>query len=389
MKILTIVSDSVCGGATISILNLLKGLKRHGDEIYVITPNEGYLCDELRSLGIEYHIIKYVFSVMPPTKSIIDWLLLVPKLFKMFLINIIAFYKILFLVDSYTPDIIHTNVSVIDLGFKIARKRKIPHVWHIREYGDLDFDLNYFPNRSSLIQKISRQSYAIAITNDLFNYFQLDTSRSKIIYNGILPCNASVYHKEKKNYFLYAGRLTEGKGVKDMIKAFVYYSNKNTSNRLLLLGSCSPSYRDELYSFYHNTNAEPLIDFVGHVDNVFEYMRYAKALIVPSFHEGFGRITAEAMFNGCLVIGRDTSGTKEQFDNGVSITGQEIALRFKTIEQLVMDMMIVDKFSSLEYEKIVLRSQEVVVKLYSNEVNLTSTIHFLNDILNKKNNAVL
>lgn len=40
------------------------------------------------------------------------------------------------------------------------------------------------------------------------------------------------------------------------------------------------------------------------------------ALIVPSPFEAFGLITAEAMFNKCLVIGRDTAGTKEQFDNG-------------------------------------------------------------------------
>jgi glycosyltransferase involved in cell wall biosynthesis len=381
MKILSVVSGSVCGGATISILNLLKGLKKSGYEIHVITPDEGFLCHELQSLGIEYNIIKYVFNVTPPTKSIIDILFFVPRLFKMYLTNIFAYYRLLSLIDFIKPNIIHTNVSVIDLGFKVARKRRIPHVWHIREYGDLDFNLNYFPNKSSLIQKISRQSYAIAITNDLFNYYQLDTSRSKVIYNGILPCNASVYNKKKKNYFLYVGRLTEGKGVKDLIKAFVSYSKINTSNRLLLLGSCSDSYKDDLFSIYHNTEAESLIDFIGHVDNVFDYMQYAKALVVPSFHEGFGRITAEAMFNGCLVIGRDTSGTKEQFDNGLSISGQEIALRFKTIDQLVKDMMIVDRLSEQSYEDMVLRAQSVAVKLYSIESNVENSMNFINNVV--------
>lgn len=45
-------------------------------------------------------------------------------------------------------------------------------------------------------------------------------------------------------------------------------------------------------------------------------MNRATALIVPSPFEAFGLITAEAMFNKCLVIGKDTAGTKEQFDNG-------------------------------------------------------------------------
>ena len=45
-------------------------------------------------------------------------------------------------------------------------------------------------------------------------------------------------------------------------------------------------------------------------------MSKALALFVPSSFEGFGFITVEAMFCGCLVIGRNTGGTKEQFDNG-------------------------------------------------------------------------
>ena len=51
-------------------------------------------------------------------------------------------------------------------------------------------------------------------------------------------------------------------------------------------------------------------------------------LIVPSIFEGFGFITAEGMANGCVVLGRNTAGTKEQFDNGVKMTGKEIGVRF-------------------------------------------------------------
>jgi glycosyltransferase involved in cell wall biosynthesis len=38
-------------------------------------------------------------------------------------------------------------------------------------------------------------------------------------------------------------------------------------------------------------------------------MAHATALIVSSYHEGFGFITVEAMFNGCLVIGNNKGGT--------------------------------------------------------------------------------
>ena len=53
-------------------------------------------------------------------------------------------------------------------------------------------------------------------------------------------------------------------------------------------------------------------------------------LIVPSKCEGFGLVTVEGMLNGSLVVGKDTGGTKEQFDNGKSFCGKEIGLRYNT-----------------------------------------------------------
>lgn len=64
-------------------------------------------------------------------------------------------------------------------------------------------------------------------------------------------------------------------------------------------------------------NIASQVVFLGMRKDIYSLMKDAMALIVPSYWEGFGFITTEAMFNGCLVIGRNTSGTKEQFDNGL------------------------------------------------------------------------
>ena len=40
-------------------------------------------------------------------------------------------------------------------------------------------------------------------------------------------------------------------------------------------------------------------------------MSKSKALIVASRSEGFGRMTVESMFNGSMVIGRNSGGTLE------------------------------------------------------------------------------
>ncbi len=110
-------------------------------------------------------------------------------------------------------------------------------------------------------------------------------------------------------------------------------------------------------------------------------MKTAKALIVPSFHEGFGRITAEAMFNGCLVIGRNTAGTKEQFDNGLRIAGREIGVRFTDVNSLADAIGYVSKLSDCEYSEMALMAQNVVQQLYSIEKNTELTYKFLSEII--------
>ena len=42
----------------------------------------------------------------------------------------------------------------------------------------------------------------------------------------------------------------------------------------------------------------------------------------------------EALAAGALVIARNTGGLKEQFENGVSLTGKEIGISFSNIDEL-------------------------------------------------------
>jgi len=96
-------------------------------------------------------------------------------------------------------------------------------------------------------------------------------------------------------------------------------------------------------------------------------MSEATALLVPSIHEGFGFITAEAMLNKCLVIGNNTSGTKEQFDNGFQRHKQEIALRYSGQEELFETMKRVLDNGVEHYRPMIERAHETVCSLYTIE----------------------
>ena len=114
-------------------------------------------------------------------------------------------------------------------------------------------------------------------------------------------------------------------------------------------------------------------------------MQETIALIVPSRSEGFGFITTEAMFSGCLVIGNDVAGTKEQFDNGQRLTEKEIGLRYTTQEQLVQHLLDITEsvhnntFTHM-YEPMILRGQRVVKQLYTTECNAEQIYQFYKNI---------
>jgi len=89
----------------------------------------------------------------------------------------------------------------------------------------------------------------------------------------------------------------------------------------------------------------------------------------------------EAMFNRCLVIAHDTAGSKEQLDNGVQLTGREIALRFRTVDQLARHLLDVSSSMPDTYEEMTERSFLVVNQLYTTESTSNQVFQFYSEIL--------
>lgn len=257
-------------------------------------------------------------------------------------INTRAKYQLYKLCVKYNPNIIHTNVSVLNIGYCIANKLNIPHVYHIREYQNLDFGMRIIPSLNSFKNKLTKKNnYTICITRGIQQHFQLQPTNSEVIYDGVMKKENIHFHKEKCPYFLFVGRLEDAKGIKDVIKSFAKFRTQNNQTfELWVVGaSHTLEYNKDLGNLVKELQIDKYVKFMGVRDDVEVLMQNATALIMSSQSEGFGLVTAEAMFNGCLVIGRNTGGTKEQFDNGLNLQGCEIGLRFETEDELANRML--------------------------------------------------
>ena len=383
MKVVYVLhSTDALSGSGKAFISLLSGLMKLGVKPLVIVPDSNGLCDELIKMDMPFKILPYKMAVYPPCRTLKNKLFFVPMLVKRILWNVYSACKLTRIAKDFVADIIHTNVSVINIGYKVALRLDIPHVWHIREYGALDFHYYYYYyTRSMHLRKYHQpHSYQICITKDIRSYNGLDnSSRARVIYDGVLPREAVRFTSDKKPYFLFAGRLEETKGIKDAILAFTCFlkANPASSFRLKVAGDTPDvSYKQTLVMLTEDNGINDRVDFLGMRSDIYDLMYEAYALLVPSYSEGFGFITAEAMFNGCLVIGRDTGGTKEQFDNGFEHTGKEIALRFNTIEKMAGRMCTVVTEGIESYFPMIYRSQSVVSDLYSIEKYVDSVHSF-------------
>lgn len=387
MKILYLSHSSEIQGSGRALLNIIKGIQAHNIESIVVVPKrDGALCEELRKMKVNYLIVPLALSVYPSLKTRRDIFLYIPRIGRIIINNTISFFRIIHIIKIIKPDLIHTNVGPIHVGSMAAILTHIPHVWHIREYQDLDFGWNPFPSKRFFFKMIHHpNNHLISITKGVSSYYKM-TNKDAIVYDGVINSEEKPEIKDKQNYFLFVGSLDRAKGIEDAIHAFVEIVAKFPLFRLYIAGSGNTFYTEYLSQLVKQSGYTDKINFLGFRSDVDSLMSNAAALIVSSRFEGFGFITTEAMYNGCLVIGKNTAGTKEQFDNGLKYCGKEIGFRYSSYEELVISMALVCKNGANCFLKTIRLAQNSVIALYSIKKNIQEILDLYNKIL--ENNAL-
>lgn len=374
MRVLFLIHDTAISGAAISLFNLLEGLKAKGVDIHIAGPHPSTTFRaRTRDVGATYYDVHPAMSVMPPYKAFRN-LLGFPKNFLKLINNKMRYYlELNCIVKIIQPDIIHTNVGILHEGLKVARKYKIPHIIHLREYQDLDFNWNFYPSKI-LFEKMLRSTNVICISEDIRKYFNLqDYSSCITIYNGILHEKDARLIAVKDKYFMTASRISPEKDIALTIRAFSIFAKSNSDYILRVFGEGAEVYTKELKQLTVDLGINTKVIFEGYKPNIPDYLERATAIIVSSRNEGFGRMSAEAAIKGCILIGRDSGGTKEIMD-------KIKAFPFSNIDECAIQMRKVVSLTAQEYKNIVRIAQKGAVTLFSIEQNVQSVYNFYKKI---------
>lgn len=323
MNILYITHYSGLYGANKSMFELIINMKeKYGVYPIVITPTKGELNNKLNDYGVENHVFKYFWWMDIKSSNIIKKKL---KYLRYKTYNYYEMKKIIKFFHQKEINIIHTNSSTVNIGGMLSRRLNIPHLWHIREFGEEDYNLIYYNGIEKACNYIENSSTEVVcisncIIDKYIKYFK-DKSKLKLIYNGVNVQDYYINIQEKKFEdefnILFTGLISKEKNQFELVKALNILINERKIKNInaYFLGDGDNSYTKDIISYIKKNNLENNIHLEGKVDNVKRYIEKCDIGVICSYKEAFGRVTVEYMLGGLTVIASNTGANLELIKN--------------------------------------------------------------------------
>lgn len=306
IEVLYISNDSGLGGASNSLLDMLGGVRDRINPTVVI-PEAGEIEEQLIRLQIDYYVVPFETDYRRIGTHTIS------EVNNVFISNYQAALKLQDIIQKKKIQIIHTNSSVSNVGIMAALIADVPHVWHLRELLEEDFECEF------LDKELKKELFlctdeVISISDCVRKAYQKKYNIDSVrIYNGL---NVERYicrnfSLKRRNNFLLAGVISHQKGQIDAVKAVNEIIKEGTDIQLYIVGSGNYQYRWTLKRFIKKCGLESNVHILNFRENLSELREQCLFSITSSQMEALGRVTIEAMLNGSVVLGADTGGTAE------------------------------------------------------------------------------
>lgn len=143
--------------------------------------------------------------------------------------------------------------------------------------------------------------------------YQVSPSKFVIIPNGISSVTSRAMGTSKQRYFLYLGRIEPRKNLEFLIRAFLLFSQTDSSSVLRLVGPIEKKYDSVVLNEIKKLGLEHRISLEPpkYGTEKDELVGNAVAVIYPAFEETFGRTVFESFASGTVCLLPDASGGAE------------------------------------------------------------------------------
>lgn len=290
--------------------------------------------------------------------------------------------KIISIIRENNINIIHCNYGQNAIKFiPIIKQTKTALICHFH-----GFDSSQLLNSSIYVRNIKKVfrlvNTTITVSNDMTKRLEgygLEPKKNRLIHYGTDLAKIKTIKKEKatggKIIILHAGRLTEKKGVPDLISVFakVFHKYKNLELRIIGSGEEEEKVRNKVCEL-GISNVVQLQGSRPH-DYVLKEMKQADIYILNSRTaengdmEGYPNTIIEAMACGCAVVSTIHAGIPDAITNeldGLLIPERDNRALEIAIERLIADPLLRNKIQKNALEKANYFSVELMQNSYFN-----------------------
>ena len=266
------------------------------------------------------------------------------------LYDLLLLKKYLSIIDRVEPKVVLTyTVKPNIYGGLACRIRNIPYITNItglgvslENKGPLGFIVR------SLYKRGLKGSSMVFFQNEANQHFML---QNKIVHGNsyLLPgsgINLEMYPFEPypietgELVFLIIGRIMKDKGIDEILQAIRTIRRKYNDVTFRFIGSFDGDYK----SIIDDAQKEGLIQYIGFVDNVHDYLRESHATINASYHEGMSNVVLETAATGRPVLASNIPGCKE------AVIDEESGILFKAKDAKAL-VNAIESFIALPYAK--------------------------------------
>lgn len=163
---------------------------------------------------------------------------------------------------------------------------------------------------------VSKQVYDAQVIPSISEKYHL-------VYNGInthrFPTIESKQNEPKHFIVGYAGRITENKGIYELLEAIKIIHNCNSDIRLRICGDGIHDDIQELHHYMMQYDMKDYVEYIGFQQDMNCFYRFIDCLVAPSkVREAFGLVLCEAMYCKVPVIASTSGAQGEIIENGIS-----------------------------------------------------------------------
>ncbi|WP_294665763.1 glycosyltransferase family 4 protein [uncultured Fusobacterium sp.] len=293
-KVLYFMNADFFGGVSKVIQNICKGLSTNQEiEIFlIVNKNLKNHYTDIKSINI------YTFEFTSKIK---------------------LFFYMKKIIEKNEIEIIHSHdnmTSLLSLIYKKIFNKKIKIISHIHACNEWLIKYNF----KKIIDKIVRNKYDLNIFCGknvrkfyLENASYLNKEKTIILSNSVYLPQKNIIKNEIKNIYGYVGRLSEEKGIFDLIKEIQKNINLFKSKKFYIIGS-GPQEK-EIKEYVKKYDMEKNFIFLGFKAEVEYFYENMDVLMIPSHTEALPMVLLEAMAHGVIVLSMDVGSIGEVIIN--------------------------------------------------------------------------